>query len=278
MWVIHHSFEGFYSSSFTEQCKLLLFGYLPGRFIFWMKRKKDEKEQIRISAKNLGQLALPNYCPKCFYIKLKLNNKLPWQIFPGIFSSIDSYSKKITWAYYAKYGKLPKWFAPFGEFKGLLPIPHWSKFSIVDSETGIRLTGVPDDIFIMSDGRYFIIDYKTAKYTDNQDKLLGMYRVQLNGYAMIFEKLGMGKVGGLGLVYYEPQGDAPTVSFGTVVRQNGFVMPFRAHLKMIDLDSDGVVKPLLKEVREMVDRDVVPEGRVGCQDCRRMGEVVGMVG
>jgi len=25
----------------------------------------------------------------------------------------------------------------------------------------------------------------------------------------------------------------------------------------------------------MVDRDVVPEGRVGCQDCRRMGEVVG---
>ena len=74
------------------------------------------------------------------------------------------------------------------------------------------MANIPWDIFIMADGRYFIIDYKTAKYTDNQDKLLGMYRVQLNGYAYIFEKLGMGKIGGLGLVYYEPQGDAPTVS------------------------------------------------------------------
>jgi len=30
------------------------------------------------------------------------------------------------------------------------------------------LTGVPDDIFIMADGRYFIVDYKTAKYTGNR--------------------------------------------------------------------------------------------------------------
>ena len=85
------------------------------------------------------------------------------QIFPGIFSTIDSYSKKITWQYFEKYKKVPSWFSPYGEFKGLLPIPGWSKFPIVDSETGIMLTGVPDDIVIMSDDRYFIIDYKTAK-------------------------------------------------------------------------------------------------------------------
>ncbi|MHA1973162.1 MAG: hypothetical protein ACTSW1_09225, partial [Candidatus Hodarchaeales archaeon] len=88
-----------------------------------------EKQPIRISAKNLGQLALPNYCPRCFYIKLKLNNKLPWQIFPGIFSSIDSYSKKITWTYFEKYKKLPPWFS--GEFVKPIPVPHWSKFSFV---------------------------------------------------------------------------------------------------------------------------------------------------
>ena len=63
---------------------------------------------------------------------------------------------------------------------------------------------MPDDIFIMADGRFFIVDYKTARFTENQDKLIGMYRVQLNGYAYIFEKLGMGMVGGLGLCYYEP--------------------------------------------------------------------------
>ena len=236
-----------------------------------------EKEIIRISAKNLGSMAIPDYCPKCFYIKLKLNNKLPWQIFPGIFSTIDSYSKKITWQYFKKNKKLPPWFNQYGEFKGLLPVPGWSKFSIVDKETGIILTGVPDDIFIMDNERYFIIDYKTARYTDNQDKLLGMYRVQLNGYALIFEKLEMGKIGGLGLVYYEPQGNAPVVSFETVIQDDGFVMPFVAHLKKIELDAEGIVRPLLKKVRDMVDRDVVPEGRVGCEDCRRMGEVVGML-
>jgi hypothetical protein len=67
-----------------------------------------------------------------------------------------------------------------------------------------------------------------------------MYRVQLNGYSMIFEKLEMGKIGGLGLVYYEPQGDAPTVTFETVIQDDGFVMPFKAYMKEIELDTEGV--------------------------------------
>ncbi len=226
-----------------------------------------ENEPIRISAKNLGQLALPDYCPRCFWLKLKLQFKLPWQIFPGIFSTIDSYSKKITWQYYDKHKKLPDWFAPFGEFTGLVPVPGWSKFCILDKQLNINLTGVPDDIFIMADGRYFIIDYKTAKYTDNQDKLLGMYRVQLNGYAYIFEKLGKGKIGGLGLCYYEPQGDAPIVTFETVVLEDGFVMPFKAHLKKIELDAGGVVRPLLAEVRRYGEMETAPVGRQGCRDC-----------
>jgi hypothetical protein len=116
---------------------------------------------------------------------------------------------------------------------------------------------MPDDIFKMEDGRYFIVDYKTAKFTDNQDKLIGMYRVQLNGYAYIFEKMGMGTIGGLGLCYYEPQGDAPTVSFETVLQDDGFVMPFKAHLKRIKLDPEGTVLPLFKEVRRYADNETV---------------------
>ena len=237
-----------------------------------------KKERIRISAKNLGQLALTDYCPRCFYIKLKLNNKLPWQIFPGIFSTIDSYSKKITWGYFEKFNKLPTWFKPFGEFTGLVPVPGWSKFSIVNKQFNINLTGVPDDIFIMADGKYFIVDYKTAKFTANQDKLLGMYMVQLNGYAYIFEKLQMGKIGGLGLCYYEPQGDAPTVSFETVMMEDGFVMPFKAYLKDIELDTEGVVLPLLKDVRMYADMETAPVGRDGCRDCEILENVAGFVG
>ena len=107
-----------------------------------------EKEQIRISAKNLGQLALPDYCPRCFWLKLKLQFKLPYQIFPGIFSSIDSYSKKITWSYYHKYGVVPPWFQPFGEFIRPIPVPHFNKY------------------FIFRDGQFLAISY-SLNYRDN---------------------------------------------------------------------------------------------------------------
>jgi len=75
------------------------------------------------------------------------------------------------------------------------------------------------------------------------------------------------KVGGLGLCYYEPQGDAPTGNFLTVLQQDGFVMRFRAHLKKIGLRPEAVVVPLLKEVRRLADREKAPGGRDGCGDC-----------
>ncbi|AQT70045.1 PD-(D/E)XK nuclease superfamily protein [Anaerohalosphaera lusitana] len=230
---------------------------------------------IKISAKNLGALALEDHCPKCFYLKLRMGFKLPYQIFPGIFSSIDSYSKKITWGCCAKNGKVPQWFDSWGEFVKPVPAPHHSKFNYTDQKTGIKLTGVPDDIFLMEDGRYFIVDYKTAKYTGNQDALLPMYQVQLNGYAYIFEKLGMGEVGGIGLCYYEPQGNAPVEQgIGNLLEQDGFVMPFRAYLKRLELDPDGVLSPLLKQVRSMWDGEQVPAGKEGCKDCKMLGEMV----
>jgi len=50
-------------------------------------------ENLKISAKNLGATALEDFCPRCYWIKLKMGNRLPFQSFPGIFSSIDSYTK-----------------------------------------------------------------------------------------------------------------------------------------------------------------------------------------
>jgi len=231
-------------------------------------------EIIQISAKNLGYLALPNHCPRCFYLKLRLGFKLPWQIFPGIFSSIDSYSKKITWGYYQKYNRLPPWFNKFGKFAKPVPSPHFSKFFIVDADMNVKLTGVMDDVFLCEDGSFFIVDYKTARFTENQDKLLPVYKVQLNGYAYIFDRMGMGKVGGLVLVYYEPQTEVDADRFDSLLLERGFNMNFKAHLLKLDLDAEGVVKPLLKKVRELGDREDVPEGRRGCEDCGKLGEII----
>ena len=85
-------------------------------------------ERIRISAKNLGELALPSFCPRCFWLKLRLNNKLPFQIFPGIFSSIDAYTKNIIHAWFDRHQCSPPWLAELGELTGYVNPPSSSRF------------------------------------------------------------------------------------------------------------------------------------------------------
>ena len=53
------------------------------------------ESQLRIFAKTLGELALPGFCPRCFWLKMH-TRQLPFQIFPGIFSSIDVYTKRVV--------------------------------------------------------------------------------------------------------------------------------------------------------------------------------------
>jgi hypothetical protein len=124
-------------------------------------------------------------------------DKLPFQIFPGIFSSIDSYSKKITVSYFRQHGRVPQWFDGFGELGAPMPVPGWSKFQMFDPKTNILLTGVPDEILRHPERGIWIGDYKTARFTDTQDALAPMYEVQLNCYALIAAKIGLGPVYGL---------------------------------------------------------------------------------
>ena len=163
---------------------------------------------IQISGKNLGQLALSGeFCPRCFWLRLHCQQRLPYQIFPGIFSTIDSLSKKVTAAHFRRYGKAPDWFNELGKLKELVPVPHHSKFRFMDDTTGILLTGAPDDLVLKVNKTLVVVDYKTARFTENQDSLLPLYRVQLNSYAFIAERIGLGRVSALALVYYEPVTD-----------------------------------------------------------------------
>lgn len=236
-------------------------------------------QTLRISAKNLGILAQPDYCPRCFYLKLKLQFKLPFQIFPGIFSSIDSFSKKITWTYYDKFKKLPPWFSDFGQYVKPMQVPHYTQFFFVDEETNVELRGVPDEVFLTKEEFYSIIDYKTSRYTDQQDKLLGMYKVQLNSYALIGERSEIfSPVGQLLLVYYEPHGGILEVEqLEEVLLEEGFNLPFSAHLMELDLNPEQIIKPLLREVRRLADREEAPKGSEFCEDCQRLGALITLV-
>ena len=215
------------------------------------------KQRIQISAKNLGALALPAFCPRCFWIRVKCGDRLPFQIFPGIFSSIDSYSKKVTMANFDLYGRVPRWFDGFGELGQPIVVPGGRKFQLFDQETNILLTGVPDEILRHPRHGIWIGDYKTARRTGNQDALAAMYEVQLNCYALIASRIGLGPVYGLGLLYYEPVTDIGAAGATSLIREEGFFLEFLPKLRPVTLQPH-IVSPLLQKVRDICDLTECP--------------------
>ena len=231
----------------------------------------------RISAKNLGILALPDSCPRCFWMRAKLGWKSPWSIMPGIFSSIDGFSKRAILAFYEKKGHFPAWIA--GRWADVRPLksPHHSTFRLADPETGITLTGVPDLMLGLPRNRLAILDLKTARYSDHQDSLLPMYQVQLNGYALIAEGLGMGHVEALGLVYGEPPPNDDNKGLDALVDDCGFSMPFKATAMSIELDR-AMIRPLLRQAKTLLEMKNPPEGQEGCKECKMVDEMAGVRG
>lgn len=227
---------------------------------------------MRISAKNLGLLALPDCCPRCFWMRAKLGWKAPWAIMPGIFSSIDGFSKRSLLAFYKTNGHFPPWIA--GRWADVRPLksPHHSTFRLTDPETGIVLTGVPDLMLGLSGRRLAILDLKTARFSDHQDSLLPMYQTQLNGYALIAEGLGMGTVEALGLVYGEPPANDATKGLDALVDDCGFSMPFKATAMPIELDR-AMIRPLLQRAKSLLEMKNPPAGQEGCKECQMVEEM-----
>jgi hypothetical protein len=237
----------------------------------------ERSESVRISAKNLGELALPSFCPRCFWIKLRCSHKLPYQIFPGIFSSIDSYTKKITNFHYHQHQRIPNWLLSFGPAARPVKTPHYRKFSVTDAESNVTLWGAPDEILYTADDTYLIIDYKTSKFTETQDKLFPLYEVQLNSYAYIGERTGYKPVKGLALVYYEPLTNISPDEVDSYILDDGFSMNFSGRLLPMELKPDNI-PVLLGRVREIYDLPEAPKGVEGCKDCALLDVLVSVAG
>jgi RecB family exonuclease len=78
--------------------------------------------------------------------------------------------------------EFPQWPNEIGSAKRIVSVKP-SEFKIETER--ITLTGIPDLLFERPDGSFAIVYYKTAKYTGNQDQLMLIYPIQLNGYAYI---------------------------------------------------------------------------------------------
>ena len=232
-------------------------------------------ERLRISGKDLGQLALPECCPRCFWIRRRAPDGLPYQVFPGIFSSIDTYTKRVVHQYFDTHGAAPEWLAPLGPIVTYREPPHYSKFNTRHHETGVLLTGALDAVFERADGSLVLADYKTAKFTETQDALLPMYEVQLNAYAFIAKALGWSPVSALALVYTEPETEAAHAHPDRSARPTGFSMTFAAKVLPIALDLT-MIEPLLARVRDLVSADAPPDGRPRCKDCQRLAGILAL--
>lgn len=233
-------------------------------------------EPFKISAKSLGELALPSFCPRCFWLRSHAR-KLPFQIFPGIFSTIDSYSKKVTRAYFAQHGDLLRWFSDFGLHGEPVKAPHHSRFNYLDPASKVMLAGTPDEILALEDNSYAILDYKTSRYTPTQDALYPMYETQLNAYACIGERNELAPVSRLALVYYEPLTDLSDAQLDLLIQADGFLMPFNGYMKEVERQP-GLVERLLLQARQVYDLPEAPQGRDGCADCQALEDLISLLG
>lgn len=234
-------------------------------------------QEIRISARTLGLLNMPDACPRCFWIRLHCEEKFPFQIpMPGIFNSIDAYGKKIVHSCFDNQNTLPPWFPNIGDVQGFLSGSelHWSKFNLQHSETNIRLTGTPDDVFQMGDGSCHIIDYKTGRLTGTQDALSPLYEVQLNVYACIADSKGFSPISALSLIYMDPQTDVDFESLAGLMSDDKFHMNFRPLLRPVELKGKEFVLSLLEKARQIHDELSPPEGRDKCKDCQLLIQLV----
>jgi hypothetical protein len=229
---------------------------------------------LQISGKDLGALAMKGFCPRCFWISRR--TKLPWQIFPGIFSSIDSYSKKVVHGQFDKSG-MPKWLATLGELKGYKDPPSAQKFRVPVEEHGLLLTGAPDAIFERADGTLVIADYKTSRYTQNQDRLFPVYQVQLNAYAYIARKLGWNPVSALALIYTEPVTTDEAAVEDAARRDDGFALGFAAKIVPVALE-EAMLAPLFALAAQIHALASPPAGREGCEDCEKLDAIRALVG
>jgi hypothetical protein len=228
---------------------------------------KAKSTETRISAKDIGALAMPDFCPKCFWIKRKAK-QLPFQIFPGIFSSIDSWTKNVMHAYFDDHGHAPAFIPELTHAVRYLPVPHWSKFCRTDPATGIIVSGVVDDIYETANGKHIIPDYKTAKYTEGQDKLIPLYQAQLNGYAWVGENVGL-NVTGLLMAYFEPV----TSGLLLAATEHGAAMAFTVKSVPVEI-IPGMIPNLLTRAKEILDMPVPPSGADKCKDCEKLDNLM----
>lgn len=219
---------------------------------------------IKLSIKNLASYALVDNCPRCSWVKHLLGYKIPYAIFPGVFSTIDSHCKKICDLHYSAFDQLPQWL--HARFPGFKPFkaPHYTKMVLTLGEIETRGS---TDYILEKDGELVVIDNKTAHFKDADDPLAALYDFQLNACGMALEANGHGKVKSLHLVYYDPiKLDATRL---LPITNNVPSLEFEVKIRDVAIDR-GLVERTAAEAVKVLSQTTAPSGAAVCKDCAQL--------
>jgi hypothetical protein len=227
-------------------------------------------QSLRMSATVVAQLAHPDACARCFWLRRRVNNQLPFDIFPGIFYAIDASTKLYVHAHLEEFGQLPDSLRSIGGGKINRYCPN-TRVGYEDPDSGIFLTGIADDFLMARNDDIHLVDYKTARYTDTQKELFPKYVAQLNIYAYAgMRSKSHPSVKSLALIYYEPMNKRAGEK--TNRTPDGFRLPFDAQIVPVALDLD-MIPPLLQKARRIIGLKNPPPSQPGCKDCLRLANL-----
>ena len=233
---------------------------------------------LTISAGDLGNLAMPDFCERCFWIHRRLKN-IPFQIpLPGIFSSIDSYIKNVVRQFFDQNHRVPDWLPIAGQISGYEATMHWKKFSVAHDPTGSVLRGVPDEVFHLDNGHIHIVDYKTARFSATQDALFPKYEVQVNGYAYICKLIELGDVDALTLVYLEPDSDLKKSPQWLERSSDTLMLGFTPKALSVDIKANSFIETLLERAAWINAQSSPPPHREQCETASEIDDFATLVG
>ena len=228
---------------------------------------------VSISATELANYASRYPCLRCAWIKMHVKD-LPYQSFPAIFSTIDSFTKNSIKAYFDTHKKLPDWLSDLGEIHSFIKPPGWRKFFRIDDNTEVSVRGEADAIFKLNDGAYHIADYKTSKYNPERTYALDSYEVQLNAYAWIAELAGFSPVNKLSLIFMEPDNSRESVENVNSFSSQGLNLGFVARIVPVKRHPENLIPPLLEKVRAVYEMKTPPASRGRCRECRNLDNLI----
>jgi hypothetical protein len=225
---------------------------------------------LAITPRNLGSIRLDGYCPRCLKFLLLLRFHPPYDHFGAAIFRDAQTAQEAVLSYHFETGRgLPKEFAPFCDCVGRVDCDkHWSKFRHTH-KSGVVLYGEPDEVLQRKDGSVCVIDHKTAhRKGSGKDKFFPQYETQVIGYGCIAEGLGLGKVTTGGLLYWEAQVDAVKEHPSVYYKSSTLSLPFRPSTVEVAIDY-ATLDPLLKELKAVWKARELPDGREGCDDCKK---------